>query len=95
MLLQDPRLPRLFEKYPLLRPKLKSIFEVAANESHDIVPTDRNSRASNPAKSAQQRVARSLRRLEHEVGAEHAERIGLKAFADLVADVSSKRSDQT
>jgi hypothetical protein len=95
MLLQDPRLPQLFEKYPLLRPKLKSIFEVAADESHDIVPAERNSRASNPAKSAQQRIARSLRRLEHEVGSEHAERIGLKAFADLVADVSSKRSDQT
>jgi len=94
MLLQDPRLPKLFERYPLLRPKLKSIFEVAVDESHDIAPAERNSRASKPAKSAQQRIARSLRRLEHEVGSEHAERIGLKAFADLVADLSSRRSDQ-
>ncbi len=94
MLLQDPRLPKLFERYPLLRPKLKSIFEVAVDESNDIAPAERNSRASKPARSAQQRIARSLRRLEHEVGSEHAERIGLKAFADLVAELSSKRSNQ-
>ncbi|KIW20895.1 hypothetical protein PV08_01474 [Exophiala spinifera] len=95
MLLQDPRLPELFERYPLLRQKLKSIFETTAEENSEISSNARHHGQPKAAKPPAQRIVRSLQNLEKELSSDNAERIGLKAFADLVVAVNSNQARKT
>lgn len=94
-LLQDPRLPELFEQYPLLRQKLRSIFDTTADGNNEISSNDHHHGRSKAGQPPAQRIARSLQNLEKELSSDNAERIGLKAFADLVADINSKQTRKT
>ena len=89
-LTQDPRLQELFQKYPMLRPKLKLIFETAVKQDHDIGPAAHTRHYRTP-KSPEQRLTGALRRLEHEMSSDNAERIGLKAFADIVGQLNPQQ----
>ncbi|KIV77404.1 hypothetical protein PV11_09201 [Exophiala sideris] len=89
-LTQDRRLQELFQKYPMLRPKLKLIFETAVQKDPDI-DSAAHARYHRTPKSPEQRLTWALRRLEHEMSSENAERIGLKAFGELVGQLSPQQ----
>lgn len=94
VLIQDSRLQKLFEQYPNLRSRLKSIFEIAAVDGDERIPPTRSSTPQRYRRSPEQRIAQAMRVLDLELSSETAEIDGLKAFADLVAEGSLRQPDQ-
>ena len=91
ILTQDPRLQKLFQQYPNLRTKLKYIFETA-NDPGD-AQFNPNSRGQGHQLSPQKRIAHAMRILANQLGSDTAEASGLKAFAELVAELNPSKPD--
>jgi hypothetical protein len=92
LLVQEPRLSQLFEQYPNLRARLKFIFEIATTDE-DKFPSASSLRARKSQTSPEQRIAQAMRILAHDLHSKTTNLGGLKAFADLVADLSPKLSE--
>lgn len=95
LLVRDARLEKLFEVYPSLRTRLKSIFDAAtvddgreeylASRSHSPHQRIPQKIQKSPGKS----IAGALRILERELDSDSADVSGIKAFAELVAGLNS------
>ncbi|EXJ56509.1 hypothetical protein A1O7_06853 [Cladophialophora yegresii CBS 114405] len=90
-LIQDPRLQNIFDQYPNLRIKLKYIFDTATATDHVGDQSNSNARSQRYQTSPQKRIAHAMRILAGQLSSESAEASGLKAFAELVADLNSDR----
>ena len=93
-LIQDPRLQTLFEQYPNLRAKLKYIFDHAMADQDDHNQSMSKARRQNYQTSPQKRMAHALRVLASQLSSDTAATSGLGAFADLVAELKSRESDE-
>lgn len=93
ILTQDPRLQAIFEQYPNLRPKLKYIFDTAIANDNDGGRLVREGRGQKSQNSPEKRMARALHILSSQLDSETAETSGIKAFADLVAELRPGNSD--
>lgn len=86
-LIQDPKLGKLFEQYPTLRAKLRSIFEATVAEQREEPPQARNWGQQSSQRSPDQRIAHAMRVIATNLKAQSADASGLTAFAQLVADL--------
>jgi hypothetical protein len=93
-ILQDPRVEKLFEQYPNLRAKLKYIFDTAAGNEDGHERPRSNARGQVYKDSPQKRMARALRVLTGQLESDTAESSGLKAFAELVAELNAQQGQQ-
>lgn len=95
----NPQFHQLFEQFPALKPRLRWIFD-ASREQPDHRPGPRYDRSqpSNDSVSRSQlpperRLARAMHLLDKELKAPSAETNGIKAFADMVAQLSTEEQD--
>lgn len=93
ILSRDPRLQAMLEQYPSLRLKLKYIFDTVIANDNDGGHSMHDGRGQRSQNSPEKRMARALRILSTQLDSETAETSGIKAFADLVAELSSGNSD--
>ena len=92
-LAQDPRLQTMFLQFPGLRAKLRHIFDTTTIDDQDGSRPTINGRGQGYQGSPQKRMARSLRILGAQLDSETAESSGLKAFAQLVAELAQNQQE--
>jgi hypothetical protein len=85
-------LQKLFDQYPNLRVKLKYIFDTATGNDHGDDPSNSNARGQRYQSSPQKRIAHAMRILASQLNSENADASGIKAFAELVAELNPNRS---
>ncbi|KEF63352.1 uncharacterized protein A1O9_01329 [Exophiala aquamarina CBS 119918] len=100
-LVGNPQFQQLFEQFPALRPRLRWIFD-ASTEQPDYRPGPRYNRSKtsndsfNSSKlSPERRLARTMHLLDKELKAPSAKTNGIKAFAEMVAQLSTEEQDSS
>ncbi|OQV08910.1 hypothetical protein CLAIMM_13120 [Cladophialophora immunda] len=94
LLIGDHRLQNLFQQYPTLRAKLKFIFETTIADDREASQfTSQSPRGHKSQDTPQKRIARAMRLLERQLDSDTAETSGIMAFAELVAELGSRRSE--
>jgi hypothetical protein len=92
LLAHDPRLRKLLVENPLLRARLKRIFEVATVEDNLEFGDDRSQSSgryhTKPASSANRRIDHAMRLLDLQANAASVEPGAFEKFTELVAEMT-------
>lgn len=95
LLIHDPRVGKLFEQFPNLRVKLKTIYETAVTTDQETLSQPQGPAGHRSQRSPEQRLAQAMRMLDYSLKSDSADVSGMTAFAALVAELSSKAQHTT